>query len=428
MLTEQLEESGFPMLTADLQKIANAGRKLLEMVEPYLLADPAAEPEEAQATPVRVAPAKPEEEPSSRFHWKLLLVDDHASNREMLARRLARLGDNVSSAEGGPQALELMRAKPFDLLLLDLIMPGMDGITALREIKGDPKLRDVPVIMLSALDTVDSIVECIDAGAEDYIAKPFNPIFLKARIGAVLEKKRLRDQEQLYLAQIRVEQEKSEKLLLNILPAAIAERLKNGETSIADSFAETTVIFADVVGFTSLSQHVRANEIVRLLDEIFSAFDLLAERRGLEKIKTIGDAYMAAAGLPTPRADHVEATAEFALDMLAEVQRFNRAYKTNLKIRVGIHTGPATAGIIGRNKFIYDLWGDTVNTASRMESHGSPGKIHVTTAIYNALSDAFTFLPRGPIEIKGKGEMKTYFLTGRKRAPSQPRGPIKRKA
>ena len=294
-------------------------------------------------------------------------------------------------------------------------MPGMDGNAALREMKADPKLRDVPVIMLSALDSVDSVVECIDAGAEDYISKPFNPIFLRARIGAVLEKKRLRDQEQLYLAQIRQEQEKSEKLLLNILPAPIAARLKNGETSIADSFTDITVIFSDVVGFTSLSQHVTAGEVVRLLDEIFSAFVLLADKRGLEKIKTIGDAYMAASGLPTPRADHIEAAADFALDMLAEIHRFNRAYKTSVKIRVGLHSGPATAGIIGRNKFIYDLWGDTVNTASRMESHGEPGRVHVTQTVYEALRETFTFEPRGQLEIKSKGQMKTFVLSARKR-------------
>jgi adenylate cyclase len=160
---------------------------------------------------------------------------------------------------------------------------------------------------------------------------------------------------------------------------------------------------------------VSADEVVKLLDEIFSAFDLLAEKCGLEKIKTIGDAYMAASGIPAARADHVKAAAEFCLDMMKEMERFNRGYHTSITLRVGIHTGPVIAGIIGRNKFIYDLWGDTVNTASRMESHSTPGRIQVTRSVYEALGGEYSFEKRGAIEVKGKGKMETYFLEGRKR-------------
>jgi PAS domain S-box-containing protein len=213
---------------------------------------------------------------------------------------------------------------------------------------------------------------------------------------------------------LRVEKEKSEALLLNILPSAIAQRLKYETDSIADSFADVTVLFADIVGFTELSCCVAPVELVKLLNRIFSAFDLLTERHELEKIKTIGDAYMVVGGLPTPRANHAEAIAEMALDMQEEIARFNARTGETFNIRIGINTGPVVAGVIGIKKFIYDLWGDTVNTASRMESHGIPGCIQVTQATYKRLRDNYLFEERGVIEVKGKGEMTTYLLTGRK--------------
>jgi PAS domain S-box-containing protein len=211
---------------------------------------------------------------------------------------------------------------------------------------------------------------------------------------------------------LRVEKEKSEALLLNILPSAIAERLKYETDSIADSFADVTVLFADIVGFTELSCSVPPIELVKLLNRIFSTFDQLAEKHELEKIKTIGDAYMVVGGLPTPRADHAEAIAEMALDMQKAITDFNVKTGETFSIRIGINTGPAIAGVIGIKKFIYDLWGDTVNTASRMESHGIPGCIQVTQATYERLRDNYLFQERGVIQVKGKGEMMTYLLTG----------------
>ncbi|HLO49756.1 MAG TPA: adenylate/guanylate cyclase domain-containing protein [Kamptonema sp.] len=344
----------------------------------------------------------------------VLVVDDNEVNRDLLARRLQRQGHRVSVAEDGILALEMMRSHPFDLVLLDIMMPQMNGYQVLENLKADEKLRYIPVIMISAVDDIDSIVRCIELGAEDYLSKPFNPVLLKARISACLEKKRLRDQEQAYLQKLADEQEKSERLLLNILPYAIAQRLKQGESTIADSFADVTVMFADLVGFTKLSAHLSPAELVELLNEIFSAFDQLAELYGLEKIKTIGDAYMVVGGLPTPRPDHAEAIAEMALDMQAKIAQMPPKADQTLSIRIGINTGPVEAGVIGTKKFTYDLWGDTVNTANRMESHGIPGAIQVTVATYERLSDKYIFEERGVIPVKGKGDMMTYLLTGRK--------------
>jgi len=216
--------------------------------------------------------------------------------------------------------------------------------------------------------------------------------------------------------QLVVEQEKSDKLLLNILPESIAHQLKEGESSIADGFAEATILFADLVNFTQLSQKLPPSELVALLNEIFSRFDRLTEKHGLEKIKTIGDAYMVVGGLPNPRPDHAEAIADMALDMQTELLMFCLEKGHQCEIRIGINTGPVIAGVIGTKKFIYDLWGDTVNVASRMESHGIEGEIQVTASTYKRLKHSFMLKRRGTIDVKGKGEMETYFLIGRKKS------------
>jgi class 3 adenylate cyclase len=206
----------------------------------------------------------------------------------------------------------------------------------------------------------------------------------------------------------------SERLLLNILPRSIADRLKREEGLIATAHADVTVLFADIVDFTPFVERTEPTRVVAVLDEIFSAFDRLAQRHGLEKIKTIGDAYMVAAGLPEPRADHAEAMAEMALEMQADLARLGESLGLDLAIRVGLDTGSVIAGVIGRHKFIYDLWGDTVNTASRMESSGLPGRIQVTAATYERLRTRYRFEERGEIDIKGKGRMAAYLLVGRR--------------
>jgi class 3 adenylate cyclase len=206
------------------------------------------------------------------------------------------------------------------------------------------------------------------------------------------------------------ERQRSERLLLNVLPEAIALRLKSSEESIADHCDAVTVLFADIVGFTPLSTSKSPQELVRLLDRIFSEFDTLADCHGLEKIKTIGDAYMAAAGVPKPSANHGPAAAWMALDTLDAINRVAAETGESLSIRIGLHSGPVVAGVIGSKKFIYDMWGDTVNTASRMESHGLPNRIQCSEATMDLLGDRFCLSYRGPIQIQGKGEMKTYFI------------------
>ena len=226
---------------------------------------------------------------------------------------------------------------------------------------------------------------------------------------AVRSRRALDTEHQLLMA----ERERSERLLRNVLPDPIAERLKETPERIAEAYPEATVLFADIVGFTVLSEGMDPAAIVEMLDDLFSRFDALARDRGLEKIKTIGDAYMVAAGVPVARADHAEAAADMALAMLDEVARPRSPEGPALGIRIGMDSGPLVAGVIGREKFAYDLWGDTVNTASRMESSGIPGSIQVSVRTYERLKEQFRFERRGVIPVKGKGEMDTYLLRGR---------------
>ncbi|WP_394837171.1 adenylate/guanylate cyclase domain-containing protein [Pendulispora rubella] len=221
--------------------------------------------------------------------------------------------------------------------------------------------------------------------------------------------------------QLDFEKERSEALLLNILPAKIAERLKREQgRTIADGFAQVTVLFSDIVGFTKMSERLSPAEVVRRLNAIFSTFDDLADRLGLEKIKTIGDAYMVAGGLPTLKDDHAHAASEMALEMCRYMEDFSRELGEPIQVRIGMHTGPVVAGVIGKKKFIYDVWGDTVNTASRMESHGVEGAIQVTEATYERIKDNYELEERGEIDVKGKGPMKTYWLRGRREPMTTP--------
>ena len=220
------------------------------------------------------------------------------------------------------------------------------------------------------------------------------------------------------LAALRLEQNKAEDLLLNILPRSIADKLKADTATIADQIEAASILFADVVDFTPLSERLQPAEVVGMLDRLFTYFDLLAERHGLEKIKTIGDCYMVAAGVPTPRLDHARAMALMALDMREAMRSKDGVGQLGLELRIGINSGPVVAGVIGRKRFLYDLWGDAVNMASRMESQGTRGQIQVTRETYELLKDEFELEPRGMVAIKGKGDVETWYLVGRRDSDS----------
>jgi adenylate cyclase len=341
----------------------------------------------------------------------ILVVDDIETNRDLLSRRLTRDGHRVASVAGGQQALQALADDEFDLVLLDLMMPDINGFDVLVRMKADERLRRIPVIMITALTETESAVRCIEAGAEDYLPKPFNPILLRARINACLHKKRWRDREQKYLRRIEDETAKFERLLFTILPGQVISRLNQGEAMIADRFEGVSVLFADLVGFTQHSARVTPAAMVEYLNRLFSEFDALARELGVEKIKTIGDAYMAVAGLPDRSPDPSAAIAKMALGMIDRLDRVNGHFGWSLQIRIGIHSGPVVAGIIGTHRFIYDVWGDTVNVASRLEAYSLPNRIHVSQDTARHLVGPFALEPRGSIDVKGKGKLETFFLS-----------------
>lgn len=254
-----------------------------------------------------------------------------------------------------------------------------------------------PAIMLASLviKVLNFVTSCVTIGTACFLGYYYQIAAVKAETA------------------LEQEYNRAESLLHNILPETIANRLKLNPETIADGFEGTTILFADLVGFTPLSAEMSPENMVMLLNQIFSEFDDLVDKYGLEKIKTIGDAYMVVAGLPEPHADHAEAGADMALDIIQVIAKFERNIDKPLQVRIGMNSGPAVAGVIGKKKFIYDLWGDTVNTASRMESHGVPGEIQVTQTTYNLLKDKYRFEDRGIIDVKGKGPMQTYLLKGK---------------
>ncbi len=333
----------------------------------------------------------------------VLVVDDEEQNRGLLCDPLQARGFTVAEAACGLEALQKIAAQPPDVVLLDVMMPKMDGFEVCRRLKTDSRTAHIPVLMVTALSDRKERLMGIAAGANDFLNKPVDVLDVTLRVGNAIHAKKLHDQ-------LLVEKEKSEHLLLNILPKPVAERMKKGETNIADSYPDITVLVADLVGFTNLSTHVPPEQVVELLNEIFSAFDVLVQKFGLEKIKTIGDAYMAAGGITVRSAKHAEHCAELALKMQEEIARLNKQYETCVPLRIGLCTGPVVAGVIGRNRFAYDLWGETVNLACRMESTGAAGRIQIAESTYERLKHKYQFEPRHSIEAKGYHHLSAYWL------------------
>lgn len=336
----------------------------------------------------------------------VLVVDDNELNRDMLIRRLARLGYDSAVAANGREALERLRDAPVDLILLDIMMPEVDGYQVLAYLKADKTLRHIPVIVLSAVDELDSIVRCIEMGAEDYLPKPFDPILLRARIGACLEKKRLRDREARYLRRIEEETQRANDLLHVILPAAIVAELKATNTVQPRRYEHVAVLFCDIVGFTSYCDGRPPQEVLPLLQRLVEAYEEIALGFDLQKIKTIGDAFMATAGLLKPVENPVLNCVRAGLEMITWAQDLPAQWD----VRVGIHVGPVVAGVLGRRQYLFDLWGDTVNTAARMESHGRTGAITLSRAARDAVAQQCRCEALGRIAIKGKGAQEIFLF------------------
>ena len=415
LLREQCQDLERTSFESDLNKINAAARIWLELMERELIGEAArsgvaAECKEHSETDMFLASEdqriRETRHLSPAAAGRVLLADDDASNRELLQRRLEKIGYEVTTAADGIEALQRIQNGCFDLVLLDLLMPGLDGRGVLSRIKENPTLRDIPVIMISALDQVDNIVDCIELGAEDYIAKPFNPVFLRARIGAGIEKKRWRDRELSYLRQIQEEKQRSENLLHIILPRDVAEELKATSAVKARRFENVGVLFCDIVSFTAWCDQHSPEEVLPQLQTVIEAFEKLVGAHGLEKIKTIGDSFMGTAGLRLPVANPALDCVQCGLDMISAVARLTPFWQ----VRVGVHVGPVIAGVVGHRKYQYDVWGDTVNLAARLEAAAEPGTVCVTSETCRHLGGCSDTRPLGRLEIKGKGLLDLHCI------------------
>jgi len=421
MLLEESEDLSDESVAADLNRIHTAGARMLEMIDELvhvfeiaagkmaldlktfqqsdMIQDLVATIQPVTETEIEV----PEEE-----RGFLLVVDDNEMNRDMLSRRLKRQGHRVAVAENGRQALAMMEDERFDLVLLDMMMPEMNGYQVLEHVRRSPTLNDIPVIMISAMSEIDSVVRCIELGAEDYLTKPFNPVLLRARIGACLEKKFLRDREKSYLRQIEEEKKRADDLLHVIFPAAIVQELKATNQVKPRRHNNVAVLFADLVSFTAYCEGRQPEEIVDSLQVLTDAFEEIAIRHGLQKIKTIGDAFMATAGLLEPLDNPALNCARCGLEMIWATEELSPGWQ----VRVGIHVGPVVAGVVGHRQYLFDLWGDTVNTAARMESNGLAGRITLSPQAWECVSEFYRGRSLGSVPVKGKGSVEIFVIEG----------------
>ena len=336
---------------------------------------------------------------------RILIVDDIEENLKVLTETLVEEGFHPLQAKSGERAIQIAKMAKPDLILLDIKMPGMDGFETIRVLKSDPETAEIPVIFISALNQIDDKIKGFQAGAVDYVSKPFQKEEVVARVGTHLN---LRQAQRA----VEAERKKADDLLLTILPRAVAQELKDKGQSAPQFFPHATVLFSDIVGFTERATSLDPSLLINELNDIFTGFDSIMLAHGCERIKTIGDAYMAASGIPVANPDHAPAMAKAALAMVAWLTERNKTASQGWEIRVGLDSGSVVGGIVGRHRYIYDVFGDTVNTASRMESASAPMQINLSETTRTLLGDQARVEERGAIEVKGKGLMKMYFLRG----------------
>jgi class 3 adenylate cyclase len=407
------DEPGMEPFVSDLRMICDSGRQCHSLID-RIVASFNKETVDLTDSSMKVVSGAVEkifngnDGPAAGETGRLLVVDDNATNRVILDRRLKSQGHEVFLAKNGTEALEMLAEQDFDLVLLDILMPQVNGFDVLVRMKSSERLRDIPVIMISALNEMDVVVRCIEAGAEDYLPKPFNPVMLKARIGACLEKKQLREREKEHLRLIQREQQRADELLHVILPTEIVTELKRDNRVKPRRYENVAVLFADIVNFTPYCDRKPPEEVMSLLQRLVVAWEESALRHNVEKIKTIGDAFMAASGLLNHRGDPVLNCLHCGLEMIDATRELAGEWD----LRVGVHCGSVVGGVLGQRQYLFDLWGDTVNTAARMESHGVPGHITLSEAAWQTVEPHCLGFRIQKVPIKGKGPMDIYRFDG----------------
>lgn len=334
---------------------------------------------------------------------RILIVDDLEDNLKVLSETLQEHGYHPLQAKSGERALQIAaKARP-DLILLDVMMPGMDGFETIQALKAEAATADIPVIFISALGQIEDKVKGFQSGAVDYVSKPFQKEEVLARVGTHMKLRQA-------LRTVEAEMARSERLLHAILPQAVAQALKDGGSSPPQLFPDVTVLFSDLVGFTERSAALDPATLIAELNDLFTTFDAVMDRHGCERIKTIGDAYLAVCGMPSSCPDHALRLCRAALDMRAALEARNATSPLKWELRIGLHSGPVVAGIVGTNKYIYDVFGDTVNTASRMEGQSEPMKITLSQTTADLVRTTLRVVDREAAEVKGKGSMRMSFL------------------
>lgn len=405
-LVQPPDEHHFTLELVKIREAALRFRTLLDEVEETLRMEGGASSDGAEA----LRPASSPRPHGMELGGRILVVDDHQVNRELLESRLSRDGYEVTLAEDGEGALRAIRETPPDLVLLDVMMPELDGYQVLQRLKEDEALRHIPVVMLSALDELDSVVRCIEAGAEDYLSKPFNQVLLRARISACLEKKRFHDREVLYLQQIEAEKRRADELLHVLFPPEIVAELKATNAVRPRLYENVAVLFCDLVGFTPYCEARPPEEVIAYLQQLVERYEDLTLAHNLQKIKTVGDSFMAVAGLLRQVENPPLCSVRCALEML----RLPAHLPSDWKVRIGIHVGPAIAGVLGHRQYLFDLWGDTVNTAARVQSYGQEGCVNVSESAWQHLRRHCEGESLGLIHVKGKGPMELFRISGLK--------------
>lgn len=334
---------------------------------------------------------------------RVLIVDDIEENLRVLTETLTEEGFYPLQAKSGERAIAIAKKAQPDLILLDIKMPGMDGYETIAKLKEDPGTAAIPVIFISALNQIEDKVKGFTSGAVDYVSKPFQKEEVIARVSTHLSLRRA-------LRNVEIEREKSEKLLLNVLPLSVAEELKEAGSCKPQYFENVTIFFSDFIGFTKLSSELEPEVLICHLNDMFTVFDDIMERNHCERIKTIGDAYMAVSGIPEEDPDHGINIVKASIEICRFLEKHNRENSIPWNVRIGIHSGSAVGAIVGTKKYIYDIFGDSVNTASRMESNSEPNRINISETTWTLVKDRFECEKRESIEVKGKGPMDMYFV------------------
>ncbi|MEM6960290.1 MAG: adenylate/guanylate cyclase domain-containing response regulator [Myxococcota bacterium] len=362
--------------------------------------------EDLPSLPFSIEPERPSTKFSSVIPSEshILVVDDDETTRRTLGRSLSKLGYVVNLAAGGEEALRALGERMYDLVLMDLLMPGITGDQLLERMKAMPDYREVPALMISGLDDLEMVAKCIDLGADDYLLKPPSATLLKARVSSCLARKAAVDQRRLYVSQIEKERSRADDLLRAIFPRNVIQELKATGTVKPRKHERVAVLFFDVVDFTAWCNTANPEQTVVSLQRLFERLEDLSDRYGVEKIKTIGDAFLATSGLLSDAEEPVHACVRAGAAMLEATG----ACVPGWRGRVGIHVGPVMAGVLGHRQCVFDVWGDTVNTAAKIQEVAEPGEVFLSEAAYLSSREVCLASSVGPVPLKGKGEVTLY--------------------